>query len=271
MPWPRVARCGRGCSRAACSALAGGCVVRLRVAPLCCGPVPAVFVPGLFLFSLGALARCLSFLGSSMSASFASFASSLPVVGACSSAVRRGLPVSGARLVRAAVGLARARLAGAAVGLPVLPVHLARARSAFALARDAGCSPARLAVLARVGRLLAAAVEAAAFAGSGFLPASLSLGSAGVVSSSAFREVASGVVLPVGSVSVEGGSLWVRAPKFSARCLLSGLGGAGSADAVALERALLACCGTGLGCTFFGAPGASGRVAYGFFCGVASA
>lgn len=197
--------------------------------------------------------------------SLASFVSALPVVGAVSPAVR-GSSVAGARLVRAAVGLARARLAGAAVGLPVLPAHLAAARSAFSLARSAGCSSARLAVLARVGRLLAAAVCPLA-SGAG-VPA-VCLG----VPSSGFLPAASGVV--VRDWLVSGGVLSVDVAGFALPflCLASGLSPAAFSS---LVEAVGVAADSGVSVDLWAAPGRSGFVcraragSSGYFCAVSA-
>ena len=102
-----------------------------------------------------------------------------------------------------------------------------------------------------------------------FVPASLRVGSR-VVSSSRFLPVVSGVV---SSLSWDARRLAVVAVVggVSLVCLASGLGGVGSPDAVALVAALRSARASGVAVDVWGAPGASGRVCPGYFCGVSAA
>jgi hypothetical protein len=101
--------------------------------------------------------------------------------------------------------------------------------------------------------------------GSG-VPALLRVGSR-VVPSSSFLPVVSGVVSSLSwdarrlaVVAVVGGRSLV--------CLASGLGGVGSPAAVALVAALRVARASGAVVDVWGAPGSSGRVCPGYFCGV---
>jgi len=103
------------------------------------------------------------------------------------------------------------------------------------------------------------------------VPASLSV-SGRSVSSSRFLPVGRGpVVLPAGSLSWDAvrGAVVVSVPGVGVlRCLCSGLGGVGSPAAVALVAALRVAVASGVPVSLWGAPGASGRVCPGYFCGV---
>jgi hypothetical protein len=101
-----------------------------------------------------------------------------------------------------------------------------------------------------------------------FLPASVSLGRAGVVPSSRFLPVASGVVSGLSWDSVRGAVVVSLSSGASFRCLAAGVGGVGSPDAVGLVAALRAARKSGVPVRLVGAPGASGRVASGYFCGI---
>jgi hypothetical protein len=101
------------------------------------------------------------------------------------------------------------------------------------------------------------------------VPASLRVGSR-VVPSSSFLPVCSGVVSSLSwdarrlaVVAVVGGRSLV--------CLASGLGGVGSPAAVALVAALRVARASGAVVDVWGAPGSSGRVCPGYFCGVSAA
>lgn len=139
-------------------------------------------------------------------------------------------------------------------------------RLCFAAARRAGVPAARLAVLARVGRLVAAAGVPCPLASGAGVPASC-LG----VPASGFRPSALGVV--VRDWSVVGGvlSVFVSGRPLPLLCLSSGLGGAAFDSLVdALEVARL----SGVAVDLWAAPGRSGRVASprlgasGWFCAV---
>jgi len=98
------------------------------------------------------------------------------------------------------------------------------------------------------------------------VPASLRVGSR-VVPSSSFLPVVSGVVSSLSwdarrsaVVAVVGGR--------SLLCLASGLGGVGAPAAVALVAALRVARASGVVVDVWGAPGSSGRVCPGYFCGV---
>jgi hypothetical protein len=103
------------------------------------------------------------------------------------------------------------------------------------------------------------------------VPASLSV-SGRLVSSSCFLPVGRGpVVLPAGSLSWDAvrGAVVLSVPGVGVlRCLCSGLGGVGSPAAVALVAALRVAVASGAPVSLWGAPGASGRVCPGYFCGV---
>jgi len=213
---------------------------------------------------------------SSSSASFASFAA----FAAAPRVVRVGAPSAVAVAAFAAVVASRGVRSGgaAALALPVL-------RRAFVVARAGGLSAGRLAVLARAGRRVAAlapvvapvavvdpvaagmaALSARGRLGVGFVPASLALGRAGVVPSSRFLPCGRGVLSAVvpdarGVRVVVGGASFL--------CLFSGLGGASSASSVGLSAALVDLLGSPV--SLVGAPGSSGSVLGGFFCGVLAA
>lgn len=104
---------------------------------------------------------------------------------------------------------------------------------------------------------------------SGFVPSSLRVGSR-VVSSSRFLPVVSGVVSSLSWDSRRGAVVAVVGG-VSLACLASGLGGAGSSDAVALVAALREARRSGVAVSVWGAPGSSGRVCPGYFCGVTAA
>ena len=102
-----------------------------------------------------------------------------------------------------------------------------------------------------------------------FRPASVRVGSR-VVPSGWFRPVVSGVVSSLSwdlahsaVVAVVGGRSFV--------CLASALGGVGAPDAVALVAALRVARRSGAPVWLLGAPGATGYVCPGYFCGVVSA
>jgi hypothetical protein len=205
-----------------------------------------------------------------VSSSFASVVASFPVVGACSAV---GCHAAGRRVVSAAVACARAWLAGAAVGLPVPASALPRLRSSFASGRAAGVSPARLAVLARVGRLLAAAsapVAVCPLASGAGVPASC-LG----VSSSGFVPAGRGAVV-VRSWSVDFGvlSVCVSGVALPFVCLSGGLSGLAFDALVSAVRVAES---SGVAVSLWAAPGRSGRVcapragSAGYFCGVSAA
>jgi len=103
----------------------------------------------------------------------------------------------------------------------------------------------------------------------GFVPAALRVGGR-VVSSSRFLPVVSGVV---SSLSWDAGRGAVVAVVGGHRllCLSSGLGGVGSPDAVALVAALRVARSSGAPVQVWGAPGSSGCVCPGYFCGVSAA
>ncbi len=296
-----VARCGRGALR---SALVGGCVVRPCVAPLCCGPVPAVFVPGLFWGAFpfcgaclcgsrgGGRFVCLALFGGfpvrslrsvrwGFSMSFSFSASSLPVLGAVSPvpasasavALRSALSVHVSALVRSCrlsvslLGLCAASGRSSPAASPAaVAALLSRARGVWSRARAAGVSPARLAVLARAGRALAAVAPVCPLASGAGVPASC-LG----VPSSGFVPAASGVVVRGWSVSA--GVLSVDVAGFSLPflCLSSGLSPAAFSslvDAVSVASA------SGVSVDLWAAPGRSGFVcraragSSGYFCAV---
>ena len=99
----------------------------------------------------------------------------------------------------------------------------------------------------------------------GFVPASVSLG-ARLVPSSRFLPVGSGVVSALSWDAARGAVVAVVGGRRLV-CLVAALGGAGSADSVALVAALRAARRGGWEVQVWGAPGVSGRVASGYFCG----
>ena len=118
---------------------------------------------------------------------------------------------------------------------------------------------------AAAAALLPPAFACPLVSGSG-VPALLRVGSR-VVPSSSFLPVGSGVVSSLSwdarrlaVVAVVGGRSLV--------CLASGLGGVGSSAAVALVAALRVARASGAVVDVWGAPGSSGRVCPGYFCGV---
>jgi len=166
---------------------------------------------------------------------------------------------AGCATVRSSVRLGRAVLRLAALGgRPVSVEDVATARRGWVMGRRAGVSAARLAVLARVGRLLAAAVPFA-----GFVPAGLALGRSGWVPAARFLTVARGAV---SGVEVSSSSVSCHVGGVRLVCLAAGLGGAAGLDS--LVAALQAAEASGVLVRAVGAPNASGRVLGGFFCGI---
>jgi hypothetical protein len=214
-------------------------------------------------------------LGFVMSFSFS--AASLPVLGAvspvASGAVRSALSSSVSSLVRSCrlsvvlLGLCAASgRASPAVSPAAVADLLARARGVWSRARAAGVSPARLAVLARAGRALAAVAPVCPLASGAGVPASC-LG----VPSSGFVPAASGVV--VRGWLVSGGVLSVDVAGFSLPflCLSSGLSPAAFSS---LVSAVAVAADSGVSVDLWAAPGRSGFVcraragSSGYFCAV---
>jgi len=127
-------------------------------------------------------------------------------------------------------------------------------------------------VLSAVAAALAPVSAPAAAPVVGFVPASLRLGSSGSCPASRFLVVARGAlsfpVLASGLRGWDGAALVVSVGGRSFRCLASGLGGVGSDDFAGLVAALRALVASGDAVSLLGAPGSSGRVLGGFFCGV---
>jgi len=232
---------------------------------------------GWLLVSLGVVPCVSVSFGGSMSAfSLASLA----VVGPCSP-VRR--PVAYAWASSAVVGARLAlRMRGhgstsSFASHEALAERLAILREGFVAARRSGLPPARLAVVARVGRMLAAAVAAdverlavCPLASGGGLPA-FCLG----VPSSGFRPACDRVAV-VRSWSVKFGELSVYISGFALPfvCLAGGLSGLAFdalVDAVRVAER------DGVDVLLWAAPGRSGRVcapragSAGYFCGVSAA
>ena len=169
--------------------------------------------------------------------------------------------VSGRQAVRVAVAGGRRALAFAAWGAPVDPALVAGMRSCWSAARASGVSSARLAALARVGRLCAAAV-APVFVG--FVPTVCRLPSGPV---SRFLPVGSGVVA---SAVLVGGA--VRVELVGGRRLVCLVSGVGPAAADALLAACSAAAVSGVEVGFVGAPSPrTGAVLGGYFCGIRAA
>ena len=123
-----------------------------------------------------------------------------------------------------------------------------------------------VAALPVVGAVSSLSLCPAAPAPVGFVPASVSVGGR-LVPSSCFLPVVSGVVSALSWDAARGAVVAVVGGR-RLLCLASALGGTGSADSVALVAALRAARRGGSVVQVWGAPGASGRVASGYFCGV---
>lgn len=214
-----------------------------------------------------ASARSLS-LGSSVFAGLVGALASAPAV---SAPVLSPSLVAGRRAVRLAVSSGRAALAFAEFGAPVDPALLASLRACWSAGRAAGVSAARLAALARVGRLVALVPGVAAAVASvgrpafvGFVPAVCRLPSGPV---SRFLPVGSGVV--ESSALVGGAVRIVLVGGRRLQCLVSGIGPA-AADALLAACSAAAVSGVEVG--FVGAPSPrTGAVLGGYFCGVLAA
>jgi len=243
--------------------------------PACAGPVVVVVLSACALFG-GFPVRSLRSVRLGFSMSFSFSASSLPVLGAvspvASGAVRSALSSSVSSLVRSCrlsvvlLGLCAASgRASPAVSPAAVADLLARARGVWSRARAAGVSPARLAVLARAGRALAAVAPVCPLASGAGVPASC-LG----VPSSGFVPVALGVVR---DWSVSGGVLSVDLAAFPLPflCLSSGLSPAAFSS---LVSAVAVAADSGVSVNLWAAPGRSGRVcsaragSSGYFCAV---
>ena len=101
-----------------------------------------------------------------------------------------------------------------------------------------------------------------------FVPSAARVGAL-VVPAEAFRAVGEGVLSSFGWDAARSG-IWVVVGGRRFLCLVKAVGGFGSPGAVALAGAVRAARASGRVVSLVGAPGARGRVAVGYFCGLAA-
>jgi hypothetical protein len=182
----------------------------------------------------------------------------LPVLGAVSRAYAPRF-----RVQRLIGGLVATYGKSLRVGVPATPLGVDNLRKAYSLGKEVGVSTKRLQALARIGKV---AVESMEFAEPvGFVPSYVKLGRAGIVGHDRFVPVAEGVVADVYS---DGRAITANIGGKRFVCLWEALGGPATENAQCMTAALRNAARGYKTFTAVGAPGSSGRVLAGYFCGI---